>query len=51
VFSGIRDIEVIQAKAKTHGLELIEDIPMPSNNQLLVFRKSSKNDDVSDSSF
>jgi cyclopropane fatty-acyl-phospholipid synthase-like methyltransferase len=41
--SGIRDIEVVQIQAKTHQLELIEDNPMPANNQLLVFRKSSEN--------
>jgi cyclopropane fatty-acyl-phospholipid synthase-like methyltransferase len=41
--SGIRDIEVVQAEAKTHHLELIEDNSMPANNQLLVFRKSSEN--------
>lgn len=41
--SGIRDIEVVQAKAKTNHLDLIEDIPMPANNQFLVFRKSSEN--------
>jgi SAM-dependent methyltransferase len=40
--SGIRDIKVVQAEANTHHLELIEDIPMPANNQLLVFRKSSE---------
>jgi len=41
--SGIRDIEVVQVEAKTHQLELIEDNPMPANNQLLVFRKLSEN--------
>ena len=41
--SGIRDIEVVQVEAKTHHLELIEDNPMPANNQLLVFRKLSEN--------
>lgn len=38
--SGIRDIEFIQSEASMHQIELIEDIPMPANNQLLVFRKS-----------
>jgi len=41
--SGVRDIEVVQAEAKTHYLELVEDIRMPANNQLLVFGKSSEN--------
>jgi len=51
VRSGIRDIEVVQAEAETQRLELIEDIPMPANNRLLVFRKLSENHDVSNSGF
>jgi hypothetical protein len=51
VRSGIRDIELVQAEARTRLLELIEDIPMPANNRLLVFRKLSENDAVSDSGF
>ena len=51
VLSGIRDIELVQDKARTRLLELIEDLPMPANNRLLVFRKSSENDHVSDSGF
>ncbi|MBT3869482.1 MAG: DUF938 domain-containing protein, partial [Gammaproteobacteria bacterium] len=51
VRSGIRDIEVVQAEAETQRLELIEDVPMPANNRLLVFRKLSENHDVSNSGF
>ena len=51
VLSGIRDIELVQDKARTRLLELIEDLPMPANNRLLVFRKLSENDHVSDSGF
>ena len=39
VLSGIRDIERIQSEASIQQLELIDDLPMPANNQLLVFRK------------
>ncbi len=41
--SGIRDIDVVRAKAKAQHLEWVDDISMPANNQLLVFRKSSDN--------
>ena len=51
VRSGIRDIELVQSVAKAHLLELIEDISMPANNRLLVFRKFAVNDVVSDSGF
>lgn len=49
--SGIRDIESIQAESDRYSLNLIEDIQMPANNQLLVFRKASKGGDVSASRF
>lgn len=51
VRSGVRDIELVQSEAKAHLLELIEDIPMPANNRLLVFRKLSEKGVVSDSGF
>jgi cyclopropane fatty-acyl-phospholipid synthase-like methyltransferase len=34
---GVRDIEAIIALAENSGLQLLEDNPMPANNQLLVF--------------
>lgn len=38
--SGIRDIEWLQQLAADAGLSLAQDIPMPANNQLLVFQKA-----------
>ena len=49
--SGIRDIESIRAESNRYSLNLIEDIQMPANNQLLVFRKAPKGGDFSASSF
>ncbi|MDA0978646.1 MAG: DUF938 domain-containing protein [Proteobacteria bacterium] len=37
--SGIRDIERVQQEAARIGLTLAEDVAMPANNQLLVFRR------------
>ncbi|WP_404341584.1 DUF938 domain-containing protein [Pseudoalteromonas mariniglutinosa] len=37
--SGIRDIEAVTELAKQAGLELIDDIAMPANNQLLLFKR------------
>jgi len=37
--SGVRDIEAILLLAHAAGLELINDHPMPANNQLLCFQK------------
>ena len=51
VLSGIRDIELIKSKASIQQLELIDDLPMPANNQLLVFRKLDENDNGTVSSF
>lgn len=34
----IRDFEAIEALASNAGLSLVEDVSMPANNQLLVFR-------------
>lgn len=38
---GIRDFEAIEALANEQGLQLLEDIAMPANNQLLVWRYSA----------
>ncbi|PVE23623.1 SAM-dependent methyltransferase [Microvirga sp. KLBC 81] len=37
---GVRDLEQVVDLASTHGLELVERIPMPANNLSLVFRRS-----------
>jgi cyclopropane fatty-acyl-phospholipid synthase-like methyltransferase len=37
--SGIRDFEWIDSLAREQGLRLVEDQPMPANNQMLVWRK------------
>lgn len=36
---GVRDLEEVADLASTHGLELVERIPMPANNLSLVFRR------------
>lgn len=38
---GIRDVAALEATAAPHGLLLAERVPMPANNQCLVFRKSA----------
>ncbi len=38
--SGIRDFEVLNQCAAQGGMHLLEDIVMPTNNRLLVWRKS-----------
>lgn len=35
--SGVRDFEAVNRLAATHGLELLRDIAMPSNNRILVW--------------
>lgn len=35
--SGVRDFEAVNRLAATHGLELMRDIEMPSNNWILVW--------------
>jgi SAM-dependent methyltransferase len=35
---GIRDFEAVDALARGIGLELVEDVAMPANNRLLVWR-------------
>lgn len=37
---GVRDLADVQAEAARHGLELVQKIPMPSNNFSLVLRKN-----------
>jgi len=39
--SGVRDFEALQALANKAGLELMDDIEMPVNNRVLVWRKIS----------
>jgi SAM-dependent methyltransferase len=39
--SGIRDIETLQTLAQEYGFTQHEDLPMPANNQLLVFVKTA----------
>ena len=36
--SGVRDFEAINQLAAIHGLELLRDMAMPSNNRMLVWR-------------
>ena len=38
---GIRDIEAVTIEAERCGMALIEDLAMPANNQLLLFRQPS----------
>ena len=35
--SGVRDFEAVDRLAASHGLELLRDIAMPSNNRILVW--------------
>jgi hypothetical protein len=39
--SGVRDFEWINVLAQNVGLQLLEDNPMPANNQMLIFQKKS----------
>jgi len=36
--SGVRDFEAVNRLAASHGLELLNDIEMPSNNRILVWQ-------------
>jgi len=36
--SGVRDFEAVNQLAASHGLELLRDIAMPSNNRILVWQ-------------
>lgn len=38
--SGIRDFEALDDQAQAQGLTLLEDIAMPANNQLLIWRRT-----------
>lgn len=38
--SGLRDFEAIAELASAQGLALLADVPMPANNQTLVWRRS-----------
>ncbi len=37
---GVRDLETVVALAATYGLALEERVPMPANNQTLIFRRA-----------
>jgi SAM-dependent methyltransferase len=37
---GVRDLEAVSELAAAHGLRFEERVPMPSNNQLLIFRSN-----------
>lgn len=36
-YSGVRDFEAVNRLAASHGLELLRDIAMPSNNRMLIW--------------
>ncbi len=38
--SGIRDFEAVDALARAHGLQLLEDAAMPANNRTLVWQQA-----------
>lgn len=38
--SGIRDFEALDELAQAQGLTLLEDLAMPANNQLLIWRRT-----------
>ena len=40
--SGVRDFEALQQLAQQQQLSLVTDIPMPANNQLLIWQKMTK---------
>ena len=39
--SGIRDVEAVKALAEGIGLRLVEDVAMPANNRMLVWRRGT----------
>ncbi|CAN0280039.1 unnamed protein product [Discosporangium mesarthrocarpum] len=38
---GVRDLEDVRAEAEKNGLDFIERVEMPSNNQSVIFRKTA----------
>lgn len=40
--SGIRDFEAVDALARKVGLALVEDVAMPANNRMLVWRRCDR---------
>jgi cyclopropane fatty-acyl-phospholipid synthase-like methyltransferase len=38
--SGIRDVEAVEALAADAGLRLVENVAMPANNRMLIWRRS-----------
>jgi SAM-dependent methyltransferase len=36
---GVRDLETVSAEAARHGLAFVERVPMPANNQSVVWRR------------
>lgn len=39
--SGVRDFEALDELARTHGLRLLDDYAMPSNNRTLLWRREA----------
>lgn len=39
---GIRDIEAVLSLANEHGFKLSQDIGMPANNQMLIFKREAR---------
>mmetsp|Transcript_24143 Transcript_24143/g.47130 ORF Transcript_24143/g.47130 Transcript_24143/m.47130 type:complete len:104 (+) Transcript_24143:138-449(+) len=37
---GIRDVADLRTEAEKHGLEIVEAIPMPANNHMLLIQKT-----------
>lgn len=49
--SGVRDFEAVNQLAASHGLELLRDIAMPSNNRILVWEARGSNNSAGRSQF
>ncbi len=47
--SGVRDFEEVDRLAASHGLDLLQDIAMPSNNRILVWEARARDDQASPS--
>jgi hypothetical protein len=39
---GVRDFEAVDALARTAGLRLVQDCPMPANNRTLIWRRGGR---------